>query len=55
MKVYKPKEAAKILNISLSYLKKLLQKGKIKGFKVGQTPRSHWRITEDEINKFTKK
>jgi len=54
-KVYKVKEASEILKISPKYLKGMLKKGEIKGFRVGNTARSHWRITESEINKFIKK
>ena len=55
MKIYKPKEAAEILGISKDYLKKLLLKNKIKGFKIGDTKYSHWRIREDALLEFINK
>lgn len=51
-KVYKVKEAAERLKVSPKTIKRLLISGRLSGFRVGGTPRSHWRINEKEIERF---
>ena len=48
MKVYKPKEAAKILNVSYQLILKMIKNEEIKSFKVG----ADYRITEENLKAF---
>lgn len=55
MNIYTIGQAAKYLGISIDYMRRLLTKGKVKGFRVGDSKYSHWRIREDELLKYTKR
>lgn len=48
LKSYTPREVAKILGVSVFTVQELLREGRLKGFKIT----SHWRISEDELQKF---
>jgi excisionase family DNA binding protein len=51
-KVLTTKEASEVLRVHLNTLHRLLISGKLRGFKVGGTRRSRWRITEANLRKF---
>lgn len=39
-----PEEAADEIRVHIGTIRRLLREGVIKGFRVGNGPRSHWRI-----------
>ena len=55
LQIYKVREAAEYLGICPNYLRMLLRQGKIKGFRIGGTESSHWRILKEELLRFTKR
>ena len=50
------KEVANYLGINLYQVYKLIESNKLKAFKIGGgDKRSYYRVTKEELNKFTKK
>lgn len=50
--VFKAKEVAKILRVSVYTIHNLRKSGRMKGFTLAE--KGQWRITEEELNEFMK-
>ena len=46
-KLYTPDQAAEILQVSVSTIKRWLLSGELPGFKIG--PAGHWRVSSDDL------
>ena len=51
-KYYTPKEIAESLNVSNAAVTNWLNKGKIKGFRLGSSSHARWRVTAEEVYRF---